>query len=415
MSAGPPQIGSESVKDLAVPPAIAADQLSGFERFRRRITQGELGSLPVIAGLVVIWIVFQSLNQNFLSPRNLTNLMVQIADIGTISVGIVLVLLLGEIDLSVGSVSGLGTGVMAVLQVKHGVPAIIAVPIGILTGTLIGLIQGFWFTRFKIPSFVVTLAGLLAWQGALILVLGTTGTINLFDPGIDAIAGSFLTIPQGWIIGVAAVAVFVVSMFLTRRRRAAAGLEVAAPTGMIARAAVAAVLVLAAVYVLNSDRGVPFAALILVGFVVFFDFVIRRTTFGRHVLAVGGNAEAARRAGISVTGIRLAVFTLAGTMAATGGIIAASRLVAVNQSSGSGDVLLNAIAAAVIGGTSLFGGRGTIWSALTGALVIGSINNGLDLLALSAAIKFMVTGAVLLAAVTVDAVARQGRQSAGRA
>ena len=410
-----PDTGSQSVKDLAVPPAIAADQLSGFERFRRRITQGELGSIPVIAGLIVIWVVFQSLNQNFLSPRNLTNLMVQIADIGTISVGIVLVLLLGEIDLSVGSVSGLGTGVMAVLQVKHGVPAIIAVPVGILTGTLIGLVQGFWFTRFKIPSFVVTLAGLLAWEGALILVLGSTGTINLFDPGIDAIAGNFLSPIQGWVLAIVALVIFIGGMFLTRRRRVAAELEAQPLAGMAARGAVAAVLVIAAVYILNSDRGVPLAALILVGFVVFFDFIVRRTTFGRHILAVGGNAEAARRAGISVTGIRLAVFTLAGTMAATGGIIAASRLLAVNQSSGSGDVLLNAIAAAVIGGTSLFGGRGTIWSALTGALVIGSINNGLDLLALSAAIKFMVTGGVLLAAVTVDAVARQGRQSAGRA
>lgn len=406
---------NQSTPVIAVPPSIAADQLSGFERFRRRITQGELGSLPVIAGLIVIWVVFQSLNNNFLSARNLTNLVVQIADIGTISVGIVMILLLGEIDLSVGSISGLGAGVMAVLQVKHGFPAIIAVGAGILTGTLIGLLHGFWFTRFKVPSFVVTLAGLLAWEGALILVLGNTGTINIFDPGIDAISGNFLTVAQGWGLAVLALAVFIFGMVMTRRRRALAGLDTQPIAGLLVRAAVASVLVLVTVYVLNSNRGVPLAALILVGFVVFFDYVIRRTTFGRHILAVGGNAEAARRAGISVTAIRLAVFTIAGTMAATGGIIAASRLLAVNQSSGSGDVLLNSIAAAVIGGTSLFGGRGTIWAALTGALVIGSINNGLDLLALSAAIKFMVTGGVLLAAVTIDAVARQGRQSAGRA
>jgi len=222
-------------------------------------------------------------------------------------------------------------------------------------------------------------------------------------------------VTQGWVVAIAALVAFIAGMVLTRRRRAAAGLELAPATGLVSRAVVAAVLVLVAVYVLNSDRGIPLAAMILVGFVVFFDYVIRRTRFGRHVLAVGGNAEAARRAGISVTAIRLAVFTLAGSMAAFGGIIAASRVLAVSQSSGGGDILLNAIAAAVIGGTSLFGGRGTVWSALTGALVIGSINNGLDLLALSAAIKFMVTGGVLLAAVTVDAVARQGRQSAGRA
>ena len=341
--------------------------------------------------------------------------MVQIADIGVISIGIVLVLLLGEIDLSVGSVSGLGAGVVAVLNVKHGVPAIISVAAGILTGTVIGFLQGFWFTRFKIPSFVVTLAGLLAWEGALILILGTTGTINVFDPGIDALAGNFLSVTQGWVVATAAVVAYIASMLLTRRRRAAAGLEVGPITGLLLRAVLAAVLVLVAAFILNSDRGIPLAALILVGLVVIFDYIVRRTPWGRHVLAVGGNAESARRAGISVTGIRLAVFTLAGSLAAFGGIIAMSRVLAVSQSSGGGDVLLNSIAAAVIGGTSLFGGRGTVWSALTGALVIGSINNGLDLLALSAAIKFMVTGGVLLAAVTVDAVARQGRQSAGRA
>lgn len=399
----------------ATPAAIADKELGALERFRRRVTQGELGSLPVIAGLVVIWIVFQTLNEHFLSARNITNLLVQIADLGTISVGIVLVLLLGEIDLSVGSVSGLGAGVMAVLSVKNHVPAYLAIPAGILTGTVLGLFHGFWFTRFKVPSFVVTLAGLLAWQGLLLLILGTTGTINLFDPGIDAIAGSFLDPTLGWVLATVSLVLFVGGMVLTRQRRAKAGLELQPITGLIFRTAVATVLVVGTMYVLNSDRGTPSAFLILLAFVIGFDYITRRTRFGRHIFAVGGNAEAARRAGISVNGIRVAVFVIAGTMAATGGIIAASRLLAVNQSSGSGDVLLNAIAAAVIGGTSLFGGRGTVWSALTGALVIGSIHNGLDLLSVSAAIKFMIIGGVLLIAVTVDAVARQGRQTAGRA
>ncbi|MEO6797485.1 MAG: sugar ABC transporter permease [Candidatus Dormibacter sp.] len=408
-------MASETAPPAVVPPAVEADRASGFDRLWRRVTQGEIGSVPVIVALILIWTIFQILNPNFLSPRNLTNLMVQIADIGVISIGIVLVLLLGEIDLSVGSVSGLGAGVVAVLNVKHGVPAIPSLAAGIVTGTVIGFLQGFWFTRFKIPSFVVTLAGLLAWEGALILILGTTGTINVFDPTIDALAGNFLSVTQGWVVAIATVVAYVASMLLTRRRRARAGLEVGPVTGLLLRAVMAAVLVLVAVFILNSDRGVPVAALILVGLVVIFDYIVRRTPWGRHVLAVGGNAESARRAGISVTGIRLSVFTLAGALAAFGGIIAMSRVLAVSQSSGGGDVLLNSIAAAVIGGTSLFGGRGTVWSALTGALVIGSINNGLDLLALSAAIKFMVTGGVLLAAVTVDAVARQGRQSAGRA
>ena len=403
----------------AVTPAAIADrEVGALERLRRRVTQGELGSLPVIAGLVVIWIVFQTLNPNFLSARNISNLLVQIADIGTMSVGIVLVLLLGEIDLSVGSVSGLGAGVMAVLQVKvfgNHVPAFLTVTAGILTGTVLGLFHGFWFTRFKVPSFVVTLAGLLAWQGLLLLILGTTGTINLFDPGIVAIAGTFLDPTAGWALALVSLAAFVGGMLLTRRRRVKAGLDIQPISGLVFRAAVASVLVVGTIYVLNSDRGAPSAFLILLAFVVAFDYITRRTRFGRHIFAVGGNAEAARRAGISVNGIRVAVFMIAGTMAATGGILAASRLLAVNQSSGSGDVLLNVIAAAVIGGTSLFGGRGTVWSALTGALVIGSIRNGLDLLSIQAALKFMIIGGVLLIAVTVDAVARQGRQSAGRA
>src|SRR3982074_2073525 len=250
-------------------PATIADLEAGpLERFRRRVTEGELGSLPVIAGLVIIWITLEILHPNFLTARNITNLMLQIADMGTIAVGIVLVLLLGEIDLSVGSVSGLGAGVVGVLNVKHGVPAILAVPAGVLTGTVIGFAQGFWFTRFRVPSFVVTLAGLLAWEGLLIFILGTTGTINLFDPGIDAIAGSFVTPLGGWIIAGAALLIYVMGMLRTRQRRAKAGLETQPISGLFFRAVIAAVLVLATVYILNSDRGTPYAVLILLAFVV---------------------------------------------------------------------------------------------------------------------------------------------------
>src|ERR1700730_13578934 len=250
-------------------PATIADQEAGpLQRFRRRVTEGELGSLPVIAGLVIIWITFQILNPNFLTARNITNLMLQIADLGTIAVGIVLVLLLGEIDLSAGSVSGLGAGVLGVLNVKHGVPAIIAVPAGILTGTVVGFLHGFWFTRFKVPSFVVTLAGLLAWEGLLIFILGTTGTINLFDPGIDAIAGNFVAPLGGWIIAVVALLLYVFGMLRTRQRRAKAGLETQPLTGLLFRAGIATVLVLATVYILNSDRGTPLAILLLLAFAV---------------------------------------------------------------------------------------------------------------------------------------------------
>jgi D-xylose transport system permease protein len=372
-----------------------------------------VGSLPVILGLVLIWAVFDILNPFFLSPGNLTNLTVQITDIGIVSVGIVMVLLLGEIDLSVGSVYGLGSAVMAVLSVKQGWPTAPAIGAGILAGTAIGTFQGFFFTRFRIPSFVVTLAGLLTWFGAQLHVLGETGTINLTDPTITQLAGNFFSPTVAWLGAVVIVAVLGVDTFIRRRRRTAVGLPVGGLLGEVAKFVVIAAVILGAAAILAADRGVPMALVILLGFIVLFDIITTRTPFGRHIFAVGGNAEAARRAGISVNGIRIAVFALSGTMAAIGGIMGASRLLAVNYSSGTGDILLNAIAAAVIGGTSLFGGRGTVWSALTGALVIGSINNGLALLSAASDVKFMVTGGVLLAAVTIDAVARQGRQRAG--
>jgi D-xylose transport system permease protein len=395
--------------------AGAARAKGGISALVQRLRQQEASSLPVILGLVLIWGIFGYQNENFLSARNLTNLVLQIAAMGTISVGIVLVLLLGEIDLSVGAVSGLSAAVMAILNVQRGMSATLSLLGGILTGALIGCFQGFWFTRFRVPSFVVTLAGLLAWQGALLWVLGSTGTINVYDPLIDALAGTFLPPWLGWALCALCIGLAVSGQVLLMQRRAKAGLDPISKGAFAARVAVVLVLLPAVVALLNADRGVPLALILLLGFVVGFDLMIRRTRFGRYIFAVGGNAEAARRAGIRADGVRVAVFTLSGALAACGGILAASRLLAVNQSSGGGDVLLNAIAAAVIGGTSLFGGRGTVWSALTGALVIGSISNGMDLLALPSSVKFMVTGAALLLAVTIDALARAGRQSAGRA
>ena len=393
---------------------MIASVRSGLDALQRRVASGEVGSLPVILGLVLIWAVFTYLNPLFLSPLNLTNLLAQIAATGIVSVGIVLVLLLGEIDLSVGSVYGLGSAVMAVLAVQKGWPAAPAIAAGVLTGTLIGSFHGFFFTRFRIPSFVVTLAGLLTWFGAQLHVLGEKGTINLNDPTILQLANQFYPASVGWTLAVIVVALLGADLFIiTRRRRAAAGLPLGGWAGELTKFVVIAGVIFGAMAVLAADRGVPLSLLILLALIVGFDLILTRTQFGRHVFAVGGNAEAARRAGISVNGIRIAVFGLCGTLAAFGGIMGASRLEAVNYNSGTGDTLLNAIAAAVIGGTSLFGGRGTVWSALTGGLVIGSINNGLALLSAASDVKFMVTGGVLLAAVTIDAVARQGRQRAG--
>jgi D-xylose transport system permease protein len=375
----------------------------------QRIRQGEMGSVRVIILLAVIWTIFQVQESRFLSAVNLTNLVLQITAVGLISVGVVLVLLLGEIDLSVGAVSGLCASIMAVLNVKHGWAPVPAVLAGIAAGAAIGLFQGFVSTRFGIPSFVVTLAGLLGWQGAQLKVLGETGTVNLSPGFITDLTGNFLSKGAGWIVGIACVALFAVMTLVGRQRRAAAGLAAPSPALLAVRIGAVAIATLVAIYVVNQDRGVPVAALILVGFVAGIDFITRRTRFGRHIYAVGGNAEAARRAGIHVSRVRITVFMIGSSMAAIGGIMAASRLLAVNQSSGGSDLLLNAIAGPVIAGTSLFGGRGSVWSALLGALVIGSISNGMDLLALQSSVKFMITGAVLLLAVTIDALARAQR------
>jgi D-xylose transport system permease protein len=382
--------------------------------FMRRFVQGDLGSLRVIIAIAVIWAIFQLEESRFLSAVNLTNLVLQITAVGLISVGVVLVLLLGEIDLSIGAVSGLCSAIMAVLSVQHGWNPYVAIAAGVLAGTAIGLFQGVVFDLFEIPSFVVTLAGLLAWQGFQLRVLGTTGTVNLTDPTITGLAGTFYGDAVGWIFAAVGIAAFAGNGLWRRQGRVRAGLSAPPLAALVLRIAVVSAVVIATVAVLNADRGVPLAGLILVGFVLVFQYVTRRTRFGRHIFAVGGNAEAARRAGISIRKVRVVVFMLASSMAAVGGIMAASRLLAVNQSSGGSDLLLLAIAGPVVAGTSLFGGRGSVWTALLGAVVIGSISNGMDLLALDSSVQFIVTGAVLLVAVVVDALARRQRSASGR-
>jgi D-xylose transport system permease protein len=382
--------------------------------FLRRFLQGDLGSLRVLIAIAVIWAIFQLAESRFLTAVNLTNLVLQITAVGLISVGVVLVLLLGEIDLSVGAVSGVTSAIMAVLNVQHGWNPYLAIAAAVVAGAAIGLFQGFMFDFFGIPSFVVTLAGLLAWQGVQLKVLGDTGTINLSDPVITGLTGTFYSDAVGWIIAIVGVGLFAGTRLWARRSRIRAGLEAPPLSAFVLRIGLVAVTVATTVAVLNADRGVPLACLILLGFVVVFQYVTTRTRFGRHIYAVGGNAEAARRAGISIMKVRVVVFMLASSMAAVGGVMAASRLLAVNQSSGGSTLLLLAIAGPVVAGTSLFGGRGSVWTALLGAVVIGSISNGMDLLALASSIQLIVTGAVLLAAVVVDAIARNQRAASGR-
>lgn len=396
-------------------PAAAYSPRALADALQRRVRSGELGPLPVIAGLIIIAVVFQSLNSNFLTAQNLYFLTLQMVSGGAIAVGVVLVLLLGEIDLSVGSVSGVAGTVLAVVTVRNGLPDWAGILCALAVAAAIGTLHGGIFARVGVPSFVVTLGGLMGWQGLQLWLLAPQGTINFpYDGFIGKITHTNLTRPLGWALAAVVVLLYLGAGLLDRRRRARIHLPTAPVAGLLARAVALAVVVFGAVAVLNAYAGVPIALVILVGLVVGFDLVLRRTRFGRSVFAIGGNVEAARRAGIPVTAVRISVFALASTLAAVGGILAASRSYSVGQSSGGSDTLLLAIAAAVIGGTSLFGGRGSTYSALLGALVLGAITNGMLLLSLDTSVRFMITAAVLVGAVVLDSLARRGRRSSGR-
>ena len=423
-----------SESETQVPPeeTATAERASGFDRtaahdqtllgyvtrWAGRVRSGELGSLPIIVALVIIAVVFGALNDTFLTERNFTNLLLQMSAVATLAIGIVFVLLIGEIDLSIAYVSAVG-GVVMTLLIREGDPGWpwwLAILAAIAVTTLIGLVQAIVITKAGVPSFVVTLAGLLIWSGVVLILMtqaSTTGTIRISDEAIVAIANDFLTDPQGVILGAVVVLAFAASQLLTMRSRRAGGLEAKPLSLILLQVGGLALVTFAAVYYANLDRGVPFATVILGIFLVFWSFVASRTGFGRHVYAVGGNAEAARRAGLSVDRIRIWVFMINGFMAGVGGIMLASRLRSVATSSGGGDLLLNVIAAAVIGGTSLFGGVGRVTSALLGALVIASINSGMNLLGLPQGTRNVITGAVLLVAVLIDALSKRLRAAHG--
>ncbi|MFE0425738.1 sugar ABC transporter permease [Streptomyces sp. NPDC058953] len=382
-----------------------------------RLRGGDLGLLPVLAGLVVIWTVMQLLNPVFLSSANLTNLALESVPVGVIALGVVCVLLVGQIDLSVGSVSGLSSALLAVLWVDRGLPVYAAVAAAVVSGAAIGWCYAQVYNRIGVPSFVITLAGLLGFLGVQLWVLGPQGSVNLpFDSGPVSFAQLHFLPP--WfayaLVVAGAVALYGAGAARAAERREA-GLPATSRRLLLGRSLALLAGLGAAVWYLQRDRGVGWMFVFFLGLVLVLHYVLSRTSFGRAVYAVGGNAEAARRAGIDVNGVFTAAFTLCSTLAAVGGILAASRLAAANQSSGGGDVNLNAIAAAVIGGTSLFGGRGTAFAALLGVLVIQSISSGLTLLNLDSAYRFMVTGGVLLLAVALDAVARRSRVAHGRA
>ncbi|MGW7006036.1 sugar ABC transporter permease [Streptomyces sp. NPDC054933] len=386
------------------------------DEFTRKLRSGELGSVPGVFSVVVIWTVFQILDHQFLSPRNLSNLSVDIVGTGLIAVGIVFVLLLGEIDLSVGSVSGLSAAVFAVLNINDGVPEWLAVIAAVLVGAAIGAVQGFFFAKIGVAAFVVTLAGLLAWNGLMLHVLGASGTINLHDQGLVYCLTNryFHNIAAAYGLAALSTVAFFLTSYQDARRRRAAEVPSRSLSEIAMRTGVVALVAFAVAYVLNQFEGLPLALLIFLAFVVGLDFVLRRTKYGRKIFSIGGGVEATRRAGINVAWVRVSVFAVSGTLAALGGLFLASRVASVGQTSGSSILMINSIAAAVIGGVSLFGGRGRPWSALLGMLVIQSIASGMLLLGIQTTVQYMITGGVLLAAVVLDSLSRHSQQAHGR-
>lgn len=385
----------------------------GRSTFRARFASGDLGLIPVILALIVIWVVFQTINGNFLSGRNLSNLIQQMAEIGFLAIGETFILLLGEIDLAVGAVSGVAAAVLVLLSAA-GVNPWIAILASVVSGTVIGLFQGFWVTIIGVPAFIVTLAGSLGYQGILLAMLGNTGTVPITNQTLLDLTSLYIPPVLGWILAAVTFVLFVAGTLMMKRNRESKNLPALSSGGVIGRSTVLALILVVAVGVLNAYNGVPLAGFILVVFVVFFAFITQSTVFGRHVYALGGNAEAARRSGINVKSVRIIVFTIAGLMAAIGGIIGASWLGSASPASGGGNLLMDSIAAAVIGGTSLFGGRGSVWNALAGALVIGSVENGMDLLSAPSSTKYIVEGSILLLAVTIDTLSRRRRKHVGR-
>jgi D-xylose transport system permease protein len=410
-----PRAAKGSDKTESPPKTIPAREAEGFRavpetfsgylrRWWERVRAGDLGSLPIVVGLVV--------------ERNFTNLLLQMATVATIAIGIVFVLLIGEIDLSVAYVSAVGAVVMA-LMLRPGDPGFpwwLAIGLALAVTTTIGFLHSIVITKAGVPSFVVTLAGLLMWSGVVLILTtqySTAGTIRIQDKTVVGIANDFLPLFWGWVVGGVIVAGYALSQLQAARSRLASGLYAKPAPVLLLQIAGLALVTFAAVWYANLDRGVPTVTVILLILLAFWSFVAARLRFGRHVYAVGGNAEAARRAGINVDRVRMAVFMISGFMAGVGGIILASRLRSVATGTGGGNLLLNVIAAAVIGGTSLFGGTGRVVSALLGALVIAAIENGMNLLGLASGTKFVITGLVLLGAVLVDALSKRRRAARG--
>lgn len=387
-----------------------------------RVRGGDMGALPSIAGLIVLFIVFNFANDRFLSNLNMANLISQSGSIIILAMALVPVLLLGDIDLSAGVAGGVSACVMGLLLVKHDQPWYLAVLAALVVGAAIGLVIGLLVAELGIPSFVVTLAFFLGLQGVTLKLIGEGGSVRVNDPVISGIANDNLSVLWGWIAAVGITALYAFITLLAHRRKVKADLQHQPIAVVVAQIVTLGAILLVVTYILNENRsvnpnfpikGIPYVLPLVVVLLVAWTFILARTTWGRHVYAVGGNSEAARRAGINVARIRISVFMACSAMAALSGIVAASYGGKVSTSSGGGNVLLYAVGAAVIGGTSLFGGRGKASDAVIGGLVIATIVNGLGLLGQASYLNFIVTGGVLLLAASVDAISRRRRSATG--
>jgi D-xylose transport system permease protein len=383
-----------------------------------RVKAGDIGALPAILGLIVLCAIFGAMSDVFLTPGNFANLLTQAAAVIVIAMGLVFVLLLGEIDLSAGYAAGVSGAVLVILITNHQVAWYIAFPISIMVGGLLGFILGTLVARVGIPSFVVTLAAFLAFQGLLLLLAGEGGTIRIEDETILAVQNSNLSPLLSWVFFIVVAVTYVgtgLNRLNTRRR---AGLKTELVKLWVIKTTTLLLITGGAVFALTVERsnnpdlvslkGIPYVVPLILFLLAVGTFVLGRTAFGRHIYAVGGNAEAARRAGINVKRVRIAAFVICSALAAVAGMIFASRQNSISPTTGGSSTLLYAVGAAVIGGTSLFGGKGKMRDAILGGLVVAVIDNGMGLLGYAAGIKFIVTGLVLLVSAGVDAVSRRG-------
>jgi D-xylose transport system permease protein len=396
-----------------------------FQDYRSRVRGGDVGALPALAGVIVLALVFTGMSgTKFTNAFNFSNLILQGSAIAVFAMGLVFVLLLGEIDLSAGYTGGVCAGVVGKLMNDQGFNWVLALLGGLLLGALIGLVIGLLVARLGVPSFVVTLAFFLAFQGILLLLTGAGGTIPYRDENVLAIMNKNMSLWLGWTFSVVTVVAFAALGFSRRRQRERAGLPTPTMLVWALKSATFAVVVIAATAYLSKERsrnvflaslkGVPIVVVIVAGLLVSLTFLLTRTAWGRHVYAVGGNAEAARRAGIDVARVQISCFMMCSTLAAVGGVLLASRTNSVNPQTGGSDTLLFAVGAAVIGGTSLFGGKGRVLDGLLGASVIAIIVNGMTLQGQPQGRVFMITGLVLLLAASVDAVSRRRAAASGR-